>query len=78
MYPCFDGADRAWVKTDLIAHVRLDRLDRVRIREFDHLGNPAPRKHVYLRTGSLQPVHLNEVRKAVLHSLGLGRLVPHL
>lgn len=74
VYRCFDGADRVWVKADLIAHVRFERLDRVRVQAKDGDGNPIIRKHVYIPTVSLQADHLKEVRKAVLHSLGLGRL----
>lgn len=74
MYRCFDGADRVWVKTDLIAHVRFERLDRVRIAARDDAGNVVPRKSVYIPTVSLQAEHIREVRKAILHSLGLGRL----
>lgn len=77
VYPCFDGAPEVWVKADLLAHVRFDRLNRVRVPRRDAFGNPIPRKHVYIPTVTLDAAHLAEVRKAVLHSLGLGRLAPH-
>lgn len=75
-YPCFDGADRVWAKADLIAHVCFSRLDRVRISARDADGNIIPRKYTYLPTVTLAPEHLDEVRKAVLYSVGLGRLWP--
>jgi mRNA interferase MazF len=74
VYPCFPGAATVWVKADLIAHVRFDRLDRVRVPILDSVGNPIPRKRVYLPPVRLTPDHLREVRQAILHSLGLGRL----
>ena len=77
VYQCFDGATEVWAKADLIAHVRFDRLNRVRVPARDALGNPIPRKHVYIATVTLSAADLAAVRKAVLHSLGLGRLAPH-
>jgi uncharacterized protein YifN (PemK superfamily) len=74
VYRCFFGAEEVWVKADLLAHVRFDRLDRVRIPLVDDAGTPIPRKYEYLSTVSLSAAHLREVRQAVLHALGLGRL----
>lgn len=61
-YPCFGEVD-AWAKADLLAHVRLERLDRVKVRG---LG--------YLRTVKLKPEDYRKVQQAVLHALGLGEL----
>lgn len=74
VYRCFAGAAEVWVKTDLLAHVRFDRLDRVRIPVLDLAGNPIPRKYEYLPPVTLSADHLREVRAGVLHALGLGRL----
>lgn len=74
VYRCFTPAHETWVKADLIAHVRFDRLDRVRIPLVDGTGVPIPRKFEYLPTVRLSPEHLSEVRRAILHALGLGRL----
>jgi len=53
--------EEQWVKGDLIAHVRFERLDRVRVngrfRRFD-----------------LPAADFAEIRKCVLHAVGLGRL----
>jgi len=76
VYRCFTGASEVWVKSDLIAHVRFDRLDRVRIPVFDTTGIPVPRRYEYLATVTLSPAHFREVRQAMLHALGLGRLAP--
>ena len=76
VYRCFGDATEVWVKADLIAHVRFDRLDRVRIPVLDACGNPTPRKYEYLPTVALSAAHLREVRQAVLHGLCLGRLAP--
>jgi len=74
VYRCFSHAEEAWVKADLIAHVRFDRLDRVRVPLVDIAGIPIPRKYEYLSTVRLSAEHLREVRRAILHALGLGRL----
>lgn len=75
VYPCFTKPE-VWVKADLIAHVRFDRLDRVRVPVLDAAGNPIPRRQHYIPTVSLSPEHFRAVRQAVLHALGLGRLAP--
>lgn len=77
-YRCFAGAPEVWAKADLIAHVRFDRLDRVRIPLLDPAGRPIPRKFEYLSTISLSAEHLDAVRGGVLRGLGLGRLAAHL
>jgi uncharacterized protein YifN (PemK superfamily) len=74
VYRCFSTAQEVWVKADLIAHVRFDRLDRVRIPVVDATGSPIPRKYEYLAPNRLSATHLRQVRQAVLHALGLGRL----
>jgi uncharacterized protein YifN (PemK superfamily) len=60
-YACFGNVD-VWVKADMIAHVRRDRLDRVRIN-----GR-------YIRSVQLSADHLVAVQQATLHALGFGRL----
>lgn len=77
VYRCFT-VPTVWVKADLIAHVRFDRLDRVRIPVLGPDGKPIFRKYEYLAPISISQAHLQEVRKAILHSLGLGRLAPGL
>ena len=74
VYQCFAGEDRVWVKCDLVAHVRFDRLDRVRIPCLDAFGFPIPRKFEYIRAVKLTRPHFADVRRGVLHALGLGRL----
>jgi uncharacterized protein YifN (PemK superfamily) len=64
-YDCFAGAPDVWVKADLIAHVRFDRLSRVKVNYRE------------IRTVKITPEHFKEVQIAVLRSLGLGRLAPH-
>ena len=64
-YACFGPVD-TWAKADLLAHVRFERLDRVRVH-----GR-------YIRTVSLSTRHLHDVRRAVLHAIGLGRLASYL
>jgi uncharacterized protein YifN (PemK superfamily) len=62
-YRCFQHQE-VWVKADLVAHVRLDRLDRVRI------GGR------FIHTEHISQEHLKQVRQAALHALGLGHLAP--
>lgn len=65
-YPCFSGAPEVWVKGDLIAHVRFDRLSRVRAGGRE------------IRTVRIHPTHFKQVQAAVLRSLALGRLAVYL
>ena len=62
-YRCFQHQE-VWVKADLVAHVRMDRLDRVKI------GGR------FIHTEQISPGHLKQVYQALLHALGLGRIAP--
>jgi uncharacterized protein YifN (PemK superfamily) len=64
-YSCFGDKD-VWVKADLIAHVRFDRLDRVRV------GGR------YIPTTRISKRHFAQVQCAVLHALGLGKLASYI
>jgi len=74
VYRCFTPLREVWAKGDMIAHVRYDRLDRVRIPICDVRGVPIPRRWEWLDTISLTEEDLRRVRAAVLSSIGLGRL----
>lgn len=65
-YECFADAPEVWVKSDLVAHVRFERLSRVRIRYRE------------IRTVRITRNHFRLVQAAVLSALGLGRLAEHL
>lgn len=77
-YRCFSGAREVWVKCDLVAHVRFDRLDRVRIPVLDNQGKPIKRRYEYIAPIALSAEDFSAVRRGVLHALGLGRLATHL
>ena len=78
VYRCFTGVEEVWVKADLIAHVRYDRLNKVRIPILDGFGNPIRSRYEFLPTTTLSPEHFKAVRGAVLHALGLGHLASEL
>jgi uncharacterized protein YifN (PemK superfamily) len=61
-----------WVKCDMVATVSLSRLDRFRDGRVP--GGSARR----YRTGRVSADQLIEIRKAILHALGLGSLTVHL
>jgi uncharacterized protein YifN (PemK superfamily) len=65
-YECFSGASEVWVKADLVAHVRFERLSRVRINYRE------------IRTVRIRPEHFERVQCGVLRALGLGRLAAYL
>ncbi|HET7815522.1 MAG TPA: type II toxin-antitoxin system PemK/MazF family toxin [Candidatus Baltobacteraceae bacterium] len=77
IYRCFYGKQEVWAKADMIAHVRFDRLDRVRVPQLDEHGAPIERSARYIPTVRLSAEHLQEVRVAVLHAIGLGGLAIH-
>jgi uncharacterized protein YifN (PemK superfamily) len=56
-YPCFTPGEEHWAKCNLVAHVRFDRLDRVK-------ANGA------WCTPFVSNDHLSELRVAVRHALG--------
>jgi len=56
-YACFTPGEQHWAKCNMIAHVRYDRLDRVK-------ANGA------WCTPSISDAHLAEVRSAVRHAIG--------
>ncbi|RAH99862.1 hypothetical protein DLJ53_19145 [Acuticoccus sediminis] len=58
-----------WAKCDMVATVALSRLDRFRERNSDG-------RRIY-RTGRVTEAHLLEIRKGILHGLGLGSLTKH-
>lgn len=60
-----------WVKGDMVLAASHDRLDRFR------MGKNALGKRVY-GVRNINAAVLVEVQKAVLHGLGLGRLVPYI
>lgn len=62
----------AWAKCDMLATVALIRLDRFRDGRVSRGGS---RKY---RTGNVSAPQLAEIRKAILHGLGLGSLTTHL
>ena len=61
-----------WAKCDMLATVSLSRLDRFRDGRVPGTG---ARRY---RTGHVSPAQLVEIRKAILHGLGLGSLTIHL
>lgn len=61
-----------WAKCDMIATVALSRLDRFRD------GRVAGRGARRFTTGKVDATQLGEIRKAILHGLGLGSLTIHL
>lgn len=61
-----------WAKCDMVATVALSRLDRFRDGRVP--GGGARR----FRTGKVSAAQLVEIRKAILHGLGLGSLTIHL
>ncbi|MBR0778544.1 type II toxin-antitoxin system PemK/MazF family toxin [Bradyrhizobium diazoefficiens] len=61
-----------WVKCDMVATVALSRLDR--FRDGREPGGGARK----FRTGKVSAAQLVEIRKAILHGLGLGSLTIHL
>ena len=61
-----------WAKCDMVATVALSRLDRFRDGRVP--GGGARR----FRTGKMSAAQLVEIRKAILHGLGLGSLTIHL
>lgn len=61
-----------WAKCDMVATVALSRLDRFRDGRAPGGG---PRR---FRTGEVSAAQLKEIRKAILHGLGLGSLTIHL
>ena len=66
VYGCFAGTAEVWVKADLVAHVRFDRLSRVRVNYRE------------IRTVRISRGDFRLVQSAVLRALGLGRLAEHL
>lgn len=65
-------APQMWAKCDMVATVALARLDRFRD---GRLPGGGPRRFT---TGKLDAAQLIEIRKAILHGLGLGSLTIHL
>lgn len=65
-------AAQMWAKCDMLATVALSRLDR--FRDGRIAGGGARR----FMTGKVAPAQLVEIRKAILHGLGLGSLTIHL
>lgn len=65
-------AAQMWAKCDMLATVALSRLDR--FRDGRIVGGGARR----FMTGKVAPAQLVEIRKAILHGLGLGSLTIHL
>lgn len=63
---------RMWAKCDMVATVALSRLDR--FRDGREVGRGARR----FTTGKVDAAQLGEIRKAILHGLGLGSLTIHL
>lgn len=61
-----------WAKCDMVATVALSRLDRFRDGRVP--GGSGRR----FRTGKVSPDQLNDIRKAILHGLGLGSLTSQL
>ena len=61
-----------WAKCDMLATVALARLDRFRAGRV--LGDYGRQ----FTTGSVRPAQLNDIRKGVLHALGLSSLTVHL
>ncbi|GGE24704.1 hypothetical protein GCM10011390_50190 [Aureimonas endophytica] len=61
-----------WAKCDMVATVALSRLDR--FRDGRAPGGGGRR----FRTGNVSPAQLVEIRKAILHGLGLSSLTVHL
>ncbi|MFG1303692.1 type II toxin-antitoxin system PemK/MazF family toxin [Xanthobacter autotrophicus] len=61
-----------WAKCDMVATVALSRLDRFRDGRVP--GGGARR----FTTGNVSAAQLVEIRKAILHGLGLGSLTIHL
>ncbi|MBO9579866.1 MAG: type II toxin-antitoxin system PemK/MazF family toxin [Sphingobium sp.] len=61
-----------WAKCDMVATVALARLDR--FRDGRHAGGGARR----FTTGKVSDLQLAEIRKAMLHGLGLSSLTIHL
>ncbi len=60
-----------WVKADMLYTVRFERLDLIRTGR-DYLGK---RKYLMKQISTQQ---LTEVRKCILHGLGMPRLTNHL
>ena len=65
-------APQMWAKCDMVATVALSRLDRFRD---GRAGGGGGRRY---RTGKVDDNQLAEIRKAILHGLGLGSLTIHL
>lgn len=65
-------APEMWAKCDMVATVALARLDRFKDGRVP--GGGARR----FRTGKVSAAQLVEIRKGVLHGLGLGSLTIHL
>ena len=61
-----------WAKCDMVATVARSRLDRFRD------GRVAGRGSRRFTTGKVDAAQLREIRKAILHGLGLGSLTVHL
>ncbi|WP_083507677.1 type II toxin-antitoxin system PemK/MazF family toxin [Aureimonas frigidaquae] len=61
-----------WAKCDMVSTVALSRLDR--FRDGRAPGGGARR----FRTGNVSAAQLIEIRRAILHGLGLGSLTIHL
>jgi len=68
--PPFDSP-QMWVKADMVFSASHERLDRIR------MGKNAAEKRVY-GIRQVPAADLPEIQKAVLNSLGLGRLTPHI
>ena len=65
-------APQMWAKCDMVATVALSRLDRFRDGRVPGKG---ARRYM---TGKVSTAQLTEIRKAILHGLGLGSLTIHL
>ena len=64
----FDEA-MMWAKADMLATVSMARLDRFRLK----VGGQRQ-----YRSGQVTPAQLTEIRRAILHGLGMGSLTLHL
>lgn len=64
-------APTMWAKCDMVATVSMSRLDRFKDGRLPGGGRR-------FRTGRVSGAQLNEIRKAVLHGLGLGALTIYL
>jgi mRNA interferase MazF len=64
-YPCIECGADVWAKGDMLTHAAFARLSRPK------------ENHVEVRR-SLQPAHLKEILKAVVHAINCGHVAAHI